>query len=132
MSRLQYLPDSKGCHYLANRNLREVGAAPHPDALRGIDRQPQVSDQHLSRRGLGKGCLVPAELFAGQFTNGSSVQNPLTVLADCVGGQNIVSVHLRVLLCEYLINTMYVRIVLCQGEISLVQMACCCHSLPSP
>jgi hypothetical protein len=116
MTRLQYLPDSKGCHDLANRNLWEVGVAPHPDALRGIDRQPKVSDQHLSLRGLGNGCLVPAELFAGQFTSGASVQNPLTVLAHGLGGRNVVSVHLR---CSFVFgiqqgffrNNMYVRIV---------------------
>src|ERR1700688_1123545 len=38
MTRLEYLPDSKGCHNVANWNLREVGVAPHPDALRRIDR----------------------------------------------------------------------------------------------
>src|SRR6266481_6847113 len=86
MTRLQYLPDSKGCHDVANRNLWYVGVAPHPDALRGIDRQPKVPDQHLSVRWLWNGCLAPTELFAGQFTHGASVQNPLTVLAHSLGG----------------------------------------------
>src|SRR5260370_27300124 len=98
MTRLEYLPDGKGCHDVANRNLWYVGVAPHPDALRGVDRQPQVSDEHLSLRGLGNGYLVPAELVARQFTNGASVQNPLTVLAHCLGGRNIGRVPLEVLL----------------------------------
>src|SRR5260370_7437618 len=98
MTRLEYLPDGNGCHDVANRNLWYVGIAPHPDALRGIDRQPQISDQHLPLRGLGNGCLVPAELLAGQFTIGASVQNPLTFLAQGLGCWKILCLPFRVLL----------------------------------
>src|SRR4029450_7241371 len=52
MTRLEYLPDGEGLHDLAKRNLRFVRVTRHPDALRGIDRQPQVPDQHLSIGGL--------------------------------------------------------------------------------
>src|ERR1700687_781255 len=81
MTRLEHLPDSKGLHDIANRNRGLVGVARHPDALRGIDRQPQIPDQHLSVGGLRDRYLVPAKLVPSQLAGGTSVQNPLAVLA---------------------------------------------------
>src|ERR1700759_2896397 len=59
MARFDHLPDSKGLHDIAKRNRRLVGVARNPDALRGVDRQPQGSDQDLPIGGPWHRCLIP-------------------------------------------------------------------------
>src|SRR6266436_4213518 len=61
-----------------NRGL--VGVARHPDALRGVDRQPQGPDQDLSIGRPWNSRLIAEKFFSGQFPRGASVQNPLAVL----------------------------------------------------
>ena len=40
MTRFDHLPDGEGLHDIPERNRGFVGIARHPEALRGIDRQP--------------------------------------------------------------------------------------------
>src|SRR5712671_7531026 len=81
MVRFYHLPDSKGLHDIAKRNRGLIRVARHPDALRGVDRQPQGPDQDLSIGGPWDRRLIPEKLFSGQFARRASVQNPLAVLA---------------------------------------------------
>jgi hypothetical protein len=77
--RLEHLPGSERLHYRAERNRGFVGVARHPDALCGIERQPQDPDQHLAVRRLRDRRFVPAELVAGQLARRADAQNPLAV-----------------------------------------------------
>jgi hypothetical protein len=81
MTRFDYLPDGKGLHDVPERNRGLVGIAHHPDALRGVNRQPQGSDQDLSGGGPRNRHLFPEKLFSRQLAHRTSVQDPLAVLA---------------------------------------------------
>jgi hypothetical protein len=78
MPGLNHLADTCRTHDVTKRDHRNIGASPHPAALGGIEREPEIAN-HLALIGCRYRALYKAEIVFTNIAFRSSDKEPLAM-----------------------------------------------------
>lgn len=79
MPELNHLAGTCRTHDVTKRDHRNIGASPHPAALGGIEREPEIANQNLVLIGCRYRALYKAEIVYTNIAFRSSDKEPLAM-----------------------------------------------------